>query len=187
MSQEIAYQQSVATASESLKCFYALLAVYGEPRSIIDLGCGNGNIITTAARLGIKATGFDLNLRSNFIFPNGSLIKHDITEPFPWKQYKADMVLCWELAEHLPEEFASGLIEIIKVVTNEILIFTAATPGQGGAGHINEKPHAYWRGLLIKNGLHYKREESITLSQIWEWSTSEAWWYSKNVQVFRWT
>jgi hypothetical protein len=183
--QEMSYQQSVATKSESLKCFLAYLAYFGLPDSLIDLGCGDGHLVVTAARLGIKSIGYDCNLNRDSVFINGSLKKLDLLQSFPWDQVKADTVLCWELAEHLPINFSDELVEIITKITENTLVFTAAVPGQGGSGHINEQDHEYWRARFIANGFSYNSSDSITLSQMWDWCAPNAWWYSKNVQVFR--
>jgi hypothetical protein len=55
-----------------------------------------------------------------------------------------DVVQCLELAEHLAEHAADGLIESI-VRHGDVVLFSAAVPGQGGTHHRNEQPLQYWR------------------------------------------
>jgi hypothetical protein len=33
-----------------------------------------------------------------------------------------------------------------------MVLFSAAPPGQGGEGHINERPYEFWRGLFAARG-----------------------------------
>jgi hypothetical protein len=48
-----------------------------------------------------------------------------------------------EVAEHLAAELGDRLVEFLCSIA-PIVVFTAAPPGQGGTGHINEQPFDYW-------------------------------------------
>jgi hypothetical protein len=37
-------------------------------------------------------------------------------------------------------------------------MFTAAQPGQGGVGHINNRPKSYWKAKFEKKGLVFDAE-----------------------------
>jgi SAM-dependent methyltransferase len=52
-----------------------------------------------------------------------------------------ELVLSLEVAEHIPAEHASELIERLARATSKYLVFSAARPGQGGTGHIDESMH----------------------------------------------
>jgi len=46
----------------------------------------------------------------------------------------------------------SEALKIADQITNStLLLFSAATPGQGGTGHINERTHEYWDDFFAKN------------------------------------
>jgi hypothetical protein len=62
-----------------------------------------------------------------------------------------DVCLCIEVAEHLSPEAAPRLVEGLTRLSDTI-VFSAATPGQGGVGHINEQPHSYWHELFQRCG-----------------------------------
>lgn len=64
---------------------------------------------------------------------------------------KFDLAISLEVAEHLPETRANTFIEDI-VSLSDIVLFSAAIPGQGGKGHINEQPVSYWVDLFEKSG-----------------------------------
>lgn len=48
-----------------------------------------------------------------------------------------DLVLCLEVAEHLPASAADTLVRSLTGLGN-VIAFSAAIPFQGGANHVNE-------------------------------------------------
>merc|ERR1712194_321484 len=52
-----------------------------------------------------------------------------------------ELVLSLEVAEHIPPEFQEELISRLAAATKKYLVFSAARPGQGGTGHIDESMH----------------------------------------------
>jgi hypothetical protein len=167
---------------ESMRCFLATLAYVGLPESMIDLGCGNGHLVRLAASLGISSFGIDNNLPRDDKFKHGSLLHFDLMRFKTLKKY--DLVICWEVGEHLVPKAADILCDLLFDVTKRTLIFTAAKKNQGGSGHFNEQPPEYWRQKLESRGLIWQQLQSSQLSQIWEIVAPNAWWYSQNCQVF---
>jgi len=55
----------------------------------------------------------------------------------------ADLAMSLEVREHLPPSMGHNLV-VSLVRSAPLTIFTAATPGQGGSGHVNEQPSEYW-------------------------------------------
>src|SRR5690606_41065311 len=62
-----------------------------------------------------------------------------------------DLVICLEVAEHLPESSAADLVDSLCRHSNRIL-FSAAIPGQGGQNHLNEQWSEYWQAHLLSRG-----------------------------------
>lgn len=178
--QHLAYSQSSEHQIESVRCLMAVFELFGVPVSMLDVGCGPGAMVRAANKRGVAATGFDICASGE------NLVQADLCEPLPWGR-PADLVLCWEVAEHLPPEAADTLADTLVKLTvlGGRLVFTAAVPGQTGAGHINEQPHSYWREKLEQRGLRYFAEESDKLRTAWRASAGRCQWYPKNVQVFR--
>jgi hypothetical protein len=57
----------------------------------------------------------------------------------------AEIVLSLEVGEHIPAEKADAYVNFIaRTIGVELIYFSAARPGQGGEGHINLQPKAYW-------------------------------------------
>ncbi len=53
-----------------------------------------------------------------------------------------ELVLSLEVAEHVPPEHTAELIERLARATSKYLVFSAARPGQGGTGHIDDSSHS---------------------------------------------
>lgn len=164
---------------------YALFALYGLPRRLIDVGCGDAHVVKTAWNNGVESYGVDLHV------PQTSSLTHreDLRTwiPEPGHQHRYNWVLCWETAEHLPPKSADHLCDTLVQLmrTDGLLFFTAATPGQGGSDHLNEQPHQYWIEKLTARGLIYDDEDSEELQLYWSTCAGDAWWYGQNAMVFR--
>jgi hypothetical protein len=77
--------------------------------------------------------------------PRGQMI------PFP-PSGRYDLAVCLEVAEHLPEERAEGLVHALCDLA-PVVLWSAAIPGQGGRGHINEQWPEYWAGHFWNNNM----------------------------------
>ena len=129
----------------------ALLAISDQPSaisSVIDVGCGlgewhNGNP---------NYFGLDYRVREKeLLIPPERFIEMDLEKEFYVSERKYDLCLCLEVAEHISESRAAGLVKMLCSLSDKVL-FSAAIPFQGGTGHINEQWQTYWEGLFIQNG-----------------------------------
>lgn len=121
--------------------------------SILDIGCGAGAWLSVANAIGLQdIAGVDGNYvdRSLLLFDPASFTPYDISKLFEMGR-KFDLVQCMEVAEHVPEAYATTLVRNI-VHHGRLVIFSAAVPGQGGENHINEQPYEYWRNLFSLHG-----------------------------------
>ena len=121
--------------------------------SVIDVGCGPGNYVAAINDAGIQAVGVDIDDRC--LGTPGCTVC-DITASAPPPAYQA--VLSLEVGEHIPEGQAGDYIRYIAGCRPELLIFSAAQPGQGGDGHINCQPKHYWSKLLEGAGYEWDLE-----------------------------
>jgi SAM-dependent methyltransferase len=106
-----------------------------------------------AKSLGLQdVTGADGDYvdRSTLLIDAADFAAHDITKPFDAGR-TFDLVLCLEVAEHVPRGSSITLIENI-VRHGPLVLFSAAVPGQGGEDHVNEQAYAYWRDLFALRG-----------------------------------
>jgi SAM-dependent methyltransferase len=123
------------------------------PRSVLDVGCGAGAWLSVYGNLGVADY---LGVDGAYVQPESLLIPadcfqpQDITQSFDLGR-RFDFVQCLEVGEHLPERFSSTLVDNL-VRHGDRILFSAATPGQGGENHINEQTHESWRRLFASHG-----------------------------------
>lgn len=63
-----------------------------------------------------------------------------------------DLVVCLEVAEHLPPGTESHLLDLLESHCKDFLFFSAAETGQDGHGHINCRPLEFWADMFITRG-----------------------------------
>jgi len=177
--QQFHYPEQYYNTQSAEQVLPILFALY-EPKSLLDVGCGNGSWMVTAQKLGITdLMGIDSQGLEHDKWPLAkeqfNLIELD--RPFNL-QRKFDMVLCLEVAEHLPVESASTLISNL-VKHSDLIVFSAAIPGQEGDRHINNREPSYWQQLFNQHGFNtYDNIRPI----IWE-NQKIFWWYRQNIFI----
>jgi SAM-dependent methyltransferase len=122
------------------------------PKSIIDVGCGLGVWLQVFAENGVaNVHGIDGDYidRSKLHINQGDFASVDLTRDFSIDA-KYDLVVCLEVAEHLPAACAEILIQRLTSASS-VVLFSAAIPGQGGTSHVNERWPEYWRSLFAKH------------------------------------
>lgn len=149
-----------------------------KPTTIIDVGCGLGNWIEVAKKLsGAEIIGVDGDYvnRSLLKIDENEFVEKDLTKPFDLNR-KFDLAICLEVAEHLPKSSAEGFV---KSLTNhsDVIMFSAALPGQGGQNHINEQWPSYWQELFNRND--YEMIDFFRF-KIWN-NTKIEYWYKQNL------
>lgn len=143
------FQYTSASNDASAKRVAALLRSWLVIDSVADFGCGAGVWLKTWQAQGVAdLAGLDGDYvdRASLPFDPAQFTAVDLSQPIDLKR-RFDLVQCVEVAEHLP---ASAAATIVQTLTkhSDIVLFSAAPPGQGGEHHINEQPYAYWRDLF---------------------------------------
>lgn len=150
--------------------------------SILDVGCGTGEWLAIAEnQLGIKDfKGLDGDYvdKNQLAIKPENFIPFDLKKPFNLNR-KFSLVLSAEVAEHLPVENAEQFIETL-CNHGDVILFSAAVPGQGGTYHINEQWQDYWVDIFKKKGfvpIDFMRKKF--------WYTKGIdWWYKQNMLLF---
>ncbi len=155
-----------------------LLADRLAPTSVLDLGCNTGHFLRRFRERGIAdVLGVDwLNMSRHLHIPAECFHPHDLRSPLDLGR-TFDLVLCLEVAEHLPPESADTLIDSIASHASRYLAFGAATPGQGGTGHLNEQQPDYWIEKLEAHGFRVEKAFGERLP------TDVSWWYRQNAMI----
>lgn len=92
------------------------------------------------------------------------------------------VVLCLEVMEHIPRDQHAVAFDNLCTLVAEggILVWSAATPGQGGQGHVAERSQMEWTDELGERGLMLDMEESARLRR-----AATLPWFRSNVMVWR--
>lgn len=141
--------------------------------TVADLGCGAGGWAREFERQGCIVTGFDGRWASA-VYRGRDFRAIDLLEEMPEGQF--DLVVCLEVAEHLPEERAGDLVAAIAGMTDNVL-WSAAVPGQNGTGHVNCQWPGYWAKLFAPHGLRFVDDLRGPLFS----NRAVAWWYRQNL------
>jgi SAM-dependent methyltransferase len=166
------------TIEDEEKPFASRLAVWISqlsPKNVLDIGCGPGMYVEELLNRNVPAIGIEISdeIQKPYVL-NKSLF--DVHET-------ADVVMCLEVAEHLPEDKADSIVKKVVESTEGILIWTAAIPGQGGVGHINCQPKEYWRVKFEREGLVYN--DVLTQEcRNFAFRGYHMGWFVNNVQIF---
>jgi len=140
------------------KYFCELLLKEFNPHSVIDFGCGTGDMIAPFEKKGIKILGVDgskANKKYSRISDNNFQL-YDLRKKYYCKE-KYDLCLCLEVAEHIEEKYSGILVDTL-VSSSSTIFFTAAPPGQGGIDHCNEKPPNWWIKKFRKVGFELDKQ-----------------------------
>jgi SAM-dependent methyltransferase/4-amino-4-deoxy-L-arabinose transferase-like glycosyltransferase len=142
-----------ASASAAAERIVPLLQQQLSPASVLDVGCGQGAWLAVWQRHGVDDVfGVDGSYvdRSKLLFAPGCFYAHDLSQPFDLGR-RFSLVECLEVAEHLPPGSAEALVDSL-IRHGEVIVFSAAPPGQGGHDHVNERSYGYWRTLFSQRG-----------------------------------
>lgn len=157
MSGEVPYDQGFydymgGGALRAAEVLLPPLAAELRPGSVLDVGCGHGFWLVVWKRLGSEVVGLDGHHvdRSRLAEAAITFIAHDLSKPFRLGR-RFDLVQCLEVAEHLPGAASDGLIDSLTA-HGDLVLFSAAPPGQSGLDHINERPYEFWRARFAARG-----------------------------------
>lgn len=179
------FENTIKFEGPSAKAVVDILMKHFAPASVVDIGCGAGIYLREFEQYGVDIEGFDGSPAAVEESLVGAKIKvYDLTTPLSLNR-RFDLVLCIEVAEHLEKEFADVLVDTLCRL-GDILVFTAATPGQGpeSIGHINEQPHDYWIDKFSQRGFAYDDRTTEVVRK--EMTDSDVvWWVSKNLMIFK--
>lgn len=150
-------------------------------RSVLDVGCGSGPWVASFLANGVTdVVGVDGDYvdRSQLLMPSDHFHAQDLTSPFDLGR-RFDLVLCLEVAEHLPSHNADTLVESLTRHA-DLIIFSAAIPGQGGTNHLNEQWPSYWASRFSRVGYDVF---DVLRPRLWAESRI-GFWFRQNLLVF---
>lgn len=121
--------------------------------SIADVGCGEGSWLAVWTEHGVEdIQGFD----GSYVDPARLAIAPQRFEAVDLAasiqaDRRFDLVQSLEVAEHLAPERAESFVRDLCALA-DIVLFSAAQPGQGGEMHVNEQRVSWWAARFRGQG-----------------------------------
>lgn len=137
--------RSASSASVVVPMVLSLVSV----KSVVDVGCGVAPWAAEFLANGVpEVLGVDGDYvnRLQLRIPAERFLAQDLTKPLTLDR-RFDLAVCLEVAEHLPESRAAGLVADLTSLAPCVL-FSAAVPGPTGTNHINSQFLPYWIELF---------------------------------------
>ena len=170
-------QMSVSSAEEIIP----KVLDYIKPSSVIDIGCGIGTWLKVWEKFGIDdilGVDGDYINRDNLLISYDKFIATNLEQGFKCVR-KFDIVTCLEVAEHINESEAEIFVNSLCNL-GDVILFSAAIPGQEGTLHINEQYPDYWLNLFRKNKFI---PVDCLRKKIWSNEKIETW-YKQNILFY---
>jgi SAM-dependent methyltransferase len=165
---------------DSAKIVAPLIMNIVQPSSVVDVGCGTGAWLSAFAELGIDDyLGMDgaWVRASDLLIPETHFARTDLTAGNRVER-RFDLALSLEVAEHLDESTAADFVDLLVSLSDRV-VFSAASPYQGGAHHVNERWPDYWHGLFRRHGY-----ECYDILRPMLWQLPVAFYYAQNMLLF---
>lgn len=134
-------------------------------RSLLDIGCGPGDMVKLARSIGYDADGIDgdYSLKRNI-----DVILHDFIKGPYIHNKNYDLGYSCEFVEHVEEKYIPNFMESFKSCKQVVISF--APPGTKGYHHVNCNTQEYWIDVFKKNNFAF---DAVITSQIRENSTMQ--------------
>lgn len=155
------------------------------PGRIIDVGCGPGTYMVQFRLLGVDVFGVEGSSEGvRRCRAQGLPVERmDLTNKIAFNR-KFDVAICFEVAEHLPRSASDTLVASLVGLSSTI-VFTAAEPGQGGTGHMNEQPLSYWDNKFLRHSFSSNFEQQEYLKSRFSKDPLSNPWLISNLRVYQ--
>lgn len=177
------YKNQLTESFNSANYIVPIINNWFQPKTIVDVGCGVGawlevwkNQDNIEEIKGLDAKFVDKSFMR--IDMDSEFLEVDLNKPLP-ELNRYDLAICLEVAEHLEESRANSFVEDLTKLS-DVILFSAAIPGQEGTKHINEQFLSYW---VEKFKLYDFKCYDVLRPIIWN-IPSIAFWFRQNSVVF---
>jgi len=130
-------------------------------KSAVDFGCGIGCYLEGMKQAGAMVQGYEYSYNNAKKYMSPEIVNNiamgDVMSIINAPQ--CDLSMSIEVAEHILPEKSGCLVDNLTNASKRYILFSAAPKGQGGTGHINERPMEDWivnfnaRGFTVDNHL----------------------------------
>ena len=173
--------------------------------SVVDVGCGHGLLVEAQRAMGRKSYCVEGSADAYDAWPHAYRDEFYSVQDFAVDGATlppTEIVTSFEVGEHLPP--ATAFVEMLTAHSPRLVFFGAATVRQDSQlvngrwvsmnpTHVNEQPFAYWVERFAAAGyaLDAARAARLRVALFADpgyqkaLQTCRAWWYAKNLLVFR--
>lgn len=152
-----------------------------ECKSVLDIGCGLGSYLKPFKARGAEVAGIEPSI--NKPIDGVQIFGLDPTDPSDQTALprpKWDLVICQEVAEHVPLERHKNLFDFVVSKALRYIAFSGAVPAQGGDGHCAERPESEWLLEFCSRNWVPDYEKTAACRR-----EAEAGWFKNNIVVLR--
>jgi SAM-dependent methyltransferase len=175
------YEDLKSTSRKAAKFVVPYVTELFSPKSVLDVGCGQAEWLNIFTKCGIEdVCGMDGEYVriDELLISKDKFLSKNLENPIDLER-KFDLVMSLEVAEHLSESAANQFIDTLTK-HGDLIMFSAAVPGQIGTFHINEQWQNYWIEKFKAKGYnHY----DLIRTKFWD-NPHVAWWYRQNTFIF---
>ncbi|TAJ07492.1 MAG: class I SAM-dependent methyltransferase [Planctomycetota bacterium] len=175
------YQDLDRTARPSARVVVPLLMRWIRPRAVVDVGCGDGSWLAEFAAAGaehVHGLDGDWVREDQLKIPRASFQRCALDQSISVAR-RFDLAVSLEVAEHLPQARAAGLVRDLAQLA-PVVLFSAAIPEQGGLNHVNEQWPDWWAELFAREGL-----QAVDALRWRLWNEADVtWWYKQNMLLY---
>lgn len=174
------YKDILSGSKRSAEVILPLVFSEIKPKSIVDVGCGTGVWLSVSKENNISDI---LGLDGNYVIKDLQIKRDefqatDISAGFLIDK-KYDLALCLEVGEHIATKKSPALVDSLTRAA-DVILFSAAPPGQGGLHHVNEQWPAFWQKLFQN-----KDFACIDCIRPMIYNNPEVeWWYRQNIFLY---
>lgn len=148
------------------------------PTSVLDLGCGTGQAVSYFMEKGVPIV---LGVEGSAVViaqakSSNCITQFDLNKELNLNR-EFDMIFSYEFVEHIHPKYVDILLKNFSKHSN-LIVLSAARPGQGGLGHFNEQYPEYWIEKFKNEGYNYDDESTQILKAAEKI-------YPENILVFR--
>ena len=172
---------------DSYKALADIVATY-DPKFVVDFGCGAGWMMYYLWDMGIDVLGFEPSKKAAACATNLDIGQYIEDDPIDVKMNYTGILTCdvatsFEVLEHISPDHAQVAVANICRYTDNV-VFSAARPGQGGRGHVNEQPKEYWIDKFRQEGFVWDVQKTkLFVAMLIDRRVKS--WYHKNLLVLR--
>lgn len=154
----------------------ALVKVFSDVKTIIDIGCGNGEYTKHFIQHGFECSGYD-GCPITPEITNGVCKVQDFSVPVNLGTF--DLVLSLEVGEHVPQQYEQIFIDNLVSHSTKYICISWGVEGQPGIGHVNCRNNDYIIEEMSKRDYEFDLKKSAILRK---YSTFP--WFENTVMVF---